>query len=51
MDDLKRKYSGLEIEVERLRSDISMAKYKEDRINRSIDTFEEIINYEKSKIA
>ena len=28
-----------------------MAKYKEDRINRSIDTFEEIINYEKSKIA
>lgn len=41
----------MEIKVERLRTDISVAEKKEDRINADIDRNIDRINFEKKKIA
>ena len=50
-DKLRGKYTALEIKVERLRTDISVAEAKEDKINAEIDRNIDRINFEKKKIA
>ena len=48
---MRAKATELEIKVERLRTDISVAEKKEDRINADIDRNIDRINFEKKKIA
>ena len=48
---MRAKVTELEIKVERLRTDISVAEKKEDRINADIDRNIDRINFEKKKIA
>lgn len=48
---MRAKTTELEIKVERLRTDISVAEKKEDRINADIDRNIDRINFEKKKIA
>ena len=48
---MRAKATELEIKVERLRTDISIAEAKEDRINAEIDRNIDRINFEKKKIA
>ena len=50
-DILRGKYTALEIKVERLRTEISVAEAKEDAINAEIDKNINRINFEKKKIA
>lgn len=50
-DSLRARATNLEIQVERLRTDISVAETKEDRINAEIDRNIDRINFEKKKIA
>lgn len=49
-DSIRRRCTDLEIEVERLRTDIAVAEAKEDRINDEIDELTERINNEKKKL-
>ena len=50
-DVLRGKYTALEIKVERLRTEVSVAEAKEDAINAEIDRNINRINFEKKKIA
>ena len=51
MDALRAKSNDLEIQVERLRTDITVAETKESRFERQIDELTDRINIEKKKLA